>query len=336
MYTDEDLNFAVKEGVFSAESVAKFRALLTEQKNAPSADEENFRLISGFNDIFVVIACTLLLFSSLWVLKSVTDNYSLGLIAFTILSWCLAEFFVLKRKMALPAIVLLLSFIGGQFALVISFFSPPSEITFILATAISTVAAYLHWLRFRVPITIAAGTAAAVGLVVSITLSTFPDVNNNWLLVIIFLCGLITFFIAMYWDASDTMRTTRHADVAFWLHLLSAPLIMHPVFSSIGVLHGNESIASMAIVIVLYIVMTLISIAIDRRAFMVSSLVYVLYAITSLIKAYGDVGYSFALTGVFMGGLLLLLSAFWHKVRVSLIKKLPEPVKLYIPKSDLA
>lgn len=331
MYTDEDLNFAVKKGVFSAESVEEFRAILTEQKNSPFVDEENFRLISGFNDIFVVIACMLLLFSSLWVFKSATSNDSLGLITFTILSWCLTEFFVLKRKMALPAIVLLLSFIGGLFAVVISFFSPPSEISFISAAAISTIAAYFHWLRFRVPITVAVGTAAAVGLVASITLSVFPNANN-WLLAIMFLCGLLAFFMAMYWDASDTVRTTRRSDVAFWLHLLSAPLIIHPVFSSLGVLDGNESIGSMAIVVLLYIIMTLISITIDRRAFMVSSLVYVLYAITSLIKAYGGVGYSFALTGVFMGSMLLLLSAFWHRARASLVKKLPSLVKCYIPK----
>ena len=335
MYTDEDLNFAVREGVFSAKSVEEFRTVLSEQKNSPSVDEENFRLISGFNDIFVVIACMLLLFSSSWVLKSATGNDSFGLITFTILSWLLAEFFVLKRKMALPAIVLLLLFIGGSFAVVISFFDAPSNIASGSAAAVSTIAAYFHWSRFRVPITVAAGTAAAVYLVVSITLNVFPNANN-WLLNILFVCGLLTFFIAMYWDAADTARTTRRADVAFWLHLLSAPLIIHPVFSNLGVLGGNESIGTMAIVVLLYLCMTLISIAIDRRAFMVSSLVYVLYAITSLIKAYGDVGYSFALTGVLMGGMLLLLSGFWHRARASLVKKLPDPVKSYIPKIQVA
>jgi len=174
-----------------------------------------------------------------------------------------------------------------------------------------------------------------VGFFVSIIFSAFPDAFD-WLLVISFLCGLGTFSIAMYWDSADTARITHSSDVAFWLHLLSAPLIIHPVFSSLGVLVGNESLVSMAIVICLYAIMTLISIAIDRRAFMVSSLIYVLYAITSLIKAYGDVGYSFALTGVFMGGMLLLLSAFWHRVRASLVKKLPATVRLYIPKSDSA
>jgi uncharacterized protein YdiU (UPF0061 family) len=45
--------------------------------------------------------------------------------------------------------------------------------------------------------------------------------------------------------------------------------------------------------------MSLLSIAVDRRAFMVSSMAYVLYAISNILKTYGDIGYNFALTGDF-------------------------------------
>jgi hypothetical protein len=330
MYTDEDLNFAVEKGIFSTESVEEFREALSFVKKSPSVDEENFRLIGGFNDIFIVIACSLLLFSSLWVLNSIIDSDSLGLLVFSALSWLLSEYFVLKRKMALPAIGLLLSLIGGVFALSTSFFTHPSEIAFILAAAISAIVAYLHWLRFKVPITIAAGSAAIVGLLILIVITIFPN-TKDWWEAILFLCGSMTFVFAMYWDASDTSRTTNRSDVAFWLHLLSAPLIIHPVFSALGVLVGNENLSNMIIVVALYLLMTSISIVIDRRAFMVSSLAYVLYALSILIKTYGGVGYSFALTGVFMGGALLLLSAYWHRVRVNLVNQLPAQIKAYIP-----
>jgi hypothetical protein len=69
MYSDEDLNLAVKNGIFTDLSVEQFRHLLTTERNSPIVDEENFKLIGGFNDIFVVIACLLLLFSSHWVVK---------------------------------------------------------------------------------------------------------------------------------------------------------------------------------------------------------------------------------------------------------------------------
>lgn len=330
MYSDEDLNLAVDRGIFTGSSVKEFRVLISSLNNSPSVDEENFRLIGGFNDVFIVIACSLLLFSSLWVLNSSTDNDSAGLLVFTILSWLLSEFFVRKRRMALPAIVLLLSFVGGVYALSISFFEAVSEISFITASAISTIAAYVHWVRFKVPITVAVGTAAIVGFLVLLTVNIFPDAKD-WLLILLFLCGFVSFVFAMYWDSSDTSRITRKSDVAFWLHLLSAPLIIHPIFSGLGVLEGNESLMSIVVVIVLYLLMTSISIAIDRRAFMVSSLAYVLYALSSLIKTYGGVGYSFALTGVFIGGALLLLSAYWHRVRGQLVSKLPDLVRNYIP-----
>ncbi|MES0370754.1 MAG: hypothetical protein ABUK11_00610 [Mariprofundaceae bacterium] len=329
MYTDEDLDLAVKKGIFTESSVSTFRTQLELSHNAPAVDEENFRLISGFNDIFVVIACSLLLFSAVAALRVVDEL--LALTVFSLLAWGLAEFFIIKRKMALPAIVLLLSFVGGVFTLSMYLFESVSTYAYVISTALSALAAYIHYLRFQVPITVAAGTAAVAGFFIASVLSIFPD-SKDWVLAIVFVCGVATFFIAMYWDTSDLDRQTRRSDVAFWLHLLSAPLIVHPVFTYLGILDGKESIISMVIIALLYVLMTLISIVIDRRAFMVSSLIYVLYAISNLLKAYGAVGYSFAVTGVCIGSALLLLSAFWHPVRKTLVQNLSSTLQNYLPK----
>jgi hypothetical protein len=328
MYTDEDLNLAVKKGVFSQTSVDEFRDLISLSNSSPLVDEENFRLVGGFNDIFVVIACALLLLSSLWVMQSI--NESLGYLVFTALSWGLSEVFVLRRKMALPAIVLLLAFVGGIFALTGSIFDTHSSFAIILATLFSTVAAYCHWRRFNVPITVAVGTGAALAMLASVFLSFFPN-SEGLLLLTFFICGCLAFVLAMYWDAADTNRTTRKSDVAFWLHLLAAPLIIHPIFTNLGVLDGNESVSNMVMIILLYVLMTVVSLAIDRRAFMVSSLMYVIYALSSLFENYGGIGYSFAVTGVVMGASLLLLSAYWQKVRAWFVKVLPKPIQAYLP-----
>jgi hypothetical protein len=328
MYTDEDLNLAVEKKIFSADSVQEFRSMMSSSSNTPAADEENFRLVGGFNDIFIVIACALLLFSSLWVMSSISEV--LGYLVFAGLSWGLAEVFVLKRKMALPAIVLLLAFVGGVFAFSQALFGNTLGSASIISTALSTLAAYFHWRRFNVPVTIAVGTGAALALLASIMISVFPA-STGILMTTIFFCGCIAFVCAMYWDAADTSRTTRKSDVAFWLHLLSAPLIIHPIFSSLGVLEGNESFSNLLMIVLLYVLMTLVSIAIDRRAFMVSSLIYVIYALSSLIENYGGVGYSFALTGVVMGAALLLLSIYWQTMRAKLLSALPESIQAYVP-----
>lgn len=255
MYTDEDLDLAVEKGIFSAAAIKQFRHLQSTLKSAPSVDQENFKLLTGFNDIFVVIACCLLLFSSLWMVETITDSEDLGLLVMVIISWCLAEIFVLKRQLALPAIVLLLAFVGGVYMLCMTTFSAITESTHIplaVAAGVSTLAAYLHWWRFQVPITIAVGTGAGAALVVALVVSFFPDAKH-WLLAVLFLCGLLIFALAMYWDMSDINRVTRRSDVSFWLHLLAAPLIIHPVFSYLGILDGNESLRIMVIVILLYL-----------------------------------------------------------------------------------
>ena len=333
MYTDEDLNYAVKKGVFTDNSVTEFRSLLAKETHTALVDEENFRLIGGFNDIFVVIACALLLFSSAWVIRPV--NESLAMLVFALLSWGLAEFFVRKRKMALPAIALLLFYMGGVFWCVFSISSSiPSfsvQATSLFAAAVTSVSAYLHWRRFRVPITVAVGVGVLFVFFLSLVLVVFPAAQQG-LMLVLFLCGIAAFIVAMCWDASDTQRITRRSDVAFWLHLLSAPLIIHPIFSNLGILNGNESLLSMLAVVFLYLLMTSISIAVDRRAFMVSSLIYVLYAVSAIIESYGGIGYSFALTGVLIGGGLLLLSAKWHFMRAQLLRVLPVAIQRYLPK----
>jgi hypothetical protein len=55
MYTEEDLNNAVKQTIFNQSSVDNFRQFIATSKNTNHVDEENFKLIGSFNDIFVVI-----------------------------------------------------------------------------------------------------------------------------------------------------------------------------------------------------------------------------------------------------------------------------------------
>ena len=328
MYTDEDLTQAVDKGIFSQDSVQEFRKYVSDSRNTPAVDEENFRLLTGFNDVFVVIASGLLLVSIAWLGGKFSPFF--GAVLFAAVSWLLAEFFVLRRRMALPAIGLLLTFLGGVFAAPIAFNENPTEIGFIISGVLTVIAARLHWNRFMVPITVAAGTAAAVGGIFGVAINLYPDMELYYM-PYMFVAGLICFGLAMYWDASDRTRQTRYSDVAFWLHLLSAPLIVHPIFSSLGILQGVESLYSSVMVVALYILLALISIAVDRRAIMVSALVYVIYAFSGLLKTYGFVSYSFAITGICIGSTLLLLSAYWQNSREKVLKLVPTSVQSYLP-----
>ena len=320
MYTEEDLNSAVQAGVITEATAEAFRSHVAAGRQTPVADEEYFRLITGFNDIFVVIACALLLVSVSWIGGSVQPW--LGPLALAATAWGLAEFFTRQRRMALPSIVLLLVFVGAVLSLVMG-------LTDSLAwgSAVAAAAAWLHWQRFKVPITVAAGAAALAALAVSAVLAS-PLQGKGLEILVAFLAGVAVFMWALRWDAQDRQRQTRKSDVAFWLHLLSAPLMVHPVFAALGLLEGRTGWLAAVAVLVLYSVITLASLAIDRRALMVSALAYVLYAFSALFKQYGVVSLGFAITALTIGSALLLLSAFWHLSRARVLQVLPAKLQL--------
>jgi len=194
-----------------------------------------------------------------------------------------------------------------------------------------------------VPITIAAGTAAAVALALGLIASAFitpgmTDEAGEQMLDILrgaaLLLGLGVFLFAMWWDGSDPKRETRRSDVAFWLHLLAAPLIVHPIFTLLGLTEGEANVMSGLTVIGLYVVLGLTALAIDRRALLVSPLAYVLYAINNLFQTYGAVELSVALTALVIGSALLLLSAFWTSARRAVVRPLPDGLRARLPVLD--
>ena len=329
MYSEEDLQSAVDAGIFSKQSVQQFRQHIAVNNNTVAVDEENFRLVSSFNDIYVVIACALLLLSIGWFGQTMSSLIATSMIAIT--SWALAEYFVLKRHMALPAIALLLSFLAGILSSTLLLLGEVNEASLLLAGITTAFAAWLHWKRFGVPITVAGGTAAFIGCVLAVTVAKIGIDLRHWFVPLLLLSGLSTFCFAMFWDAQDRLRITRKSDVAFWLHLLSAPFIVHPIFSLLGILDGNTGLGEASVVIALYVLMAMVAVAIDRRAVLVSGLAYVLYAISSLLETVGLDASSTAITGAIIGGALLLLSVYWQASRKSLFKLIPASLQSLLP-----
>jgi len=361
MYSQNDLDEAVAAGALSADAAASLRAFIDSQRASPAVDEENFRLITGFNDIFVSIASAILLFAVGWIGQSI--GASLGITintdgeigpsflapaAVAATAWGLALFFTARRRMALPSILLLLAFIGGVFAtaaltigLVIgaAFFEnnePGIGIVVAVSAGIAATTAWFHWRRFRVPITIAAGALAVAGIAVGLLRAALGNLANfdQILLGFVLLLGIGVFLFAMRWDSSDPSRVTRRSDVAFWLHLLAAPMIVHPVFTLLGLNDGSATIGEGFAVIALYVGLGLTALAIDRRALLVSALAYVLYALSELFKQVGAVELNVALTALVIGSALLLLSAFWHQARAMVVRQLPGALQARLPLVD--
>ena len=359
MYSQQELDDAVAAGVISAADANALRAHIERQRSTVIPDEEQFRLITGFNDIFVSIAAAILLFAvgfiGQWIGKTaglvvgVDGPSPLAPLAVAGTAWGLALFFTARRRMALPSILLLLAFILGVFGTVA--FSIAAGVgadsldnnnllggTIVaVSAAISAAAAWLHWRRFHVPITVAAGAASVATIVVGLVMAVLrPNAAGvrDIILGLVLVLGIGVFLFAMWWDASDRARLTRRSDVAFWLHLLAAPMIAHPVFTLLGVTNGTIGTGEGLLVVGLYVLFGLTALAVDRRALLVSALAYVLYALTELFKQFGAVELNVALTALVIGSALLMLSAFWHQARAAIVRPLPEALRERLPLID--
>ncbi len=349
MYSDEDINGAVAAGALSADSADALRAHVARAHHMPAGDEEHFRLITGFNDIFVTIAAVMILVAMAGIGQVFTPNldgpppFSGVLIAGA--AWTMAELFTRRRRMALPSIVLLLAFVGGVMASLLGFLvmafdgqDPNERLAAVLvagAALVTAGAAWLHWRRFKVPITVAAGAAAVAATAIALILAAIgPDSVSpeGVLMPLVFVAGLAVFAFAMRWDISDRVRKTRRSDVAFWLHLLAAPMIAHPLFHWLGVTEGqNIGVAAAVGVLAVYVALGIVALAVDRRALLVSALVYVLVALTWLFDRFGAVELNVALTALVIGSALLTLSAFWSPIRRAVVEMLPARVQAKVP-----
>jgi len=335
-----ELEAAVAKGVLdrnAADNLAEF-LIQNRDVSAGDPDEERLRLITGFNDIFVTIGIALFLGALdylLYAYGALVNNAGVAIAA-----WCLAEVFTKRKRMALPSIVLLVVFVmasarvgyllfDSPFPIRISYFdfSGWQSLPYGLAAIAASV---LHWLRFRVPITVAAFaaglTVVAIALVETIKSSFVFDYPSLVLTPI----GLAIFAAAMKFDMSDRNRVTQRTDIAFWLHLLAAPLIVHSIVYPLLTESAVGLGAAMAIVS-LFAVLSLVALTVDRRALLVSSLLYLGYASSKLLSWSGVASENAGLSILIVGGTVLVLSVAWQPLRRLVLQILPAAIRDLVP-----
>ena len=352
---DEIIAKGIQQGIITAEQAARLRALDTmrEPFERPiTPDDEQLRFISGFSDIFVTIGLAMFIGAIGYFASRAGGGVAMWS-SIAVVAWLLAEFFTRKRRMALPSIVLLIVFTVSVFAAAAIFFGrdvglggsvmrvpgsllgvgPQQPATLAIAAFITVALTAVHYWRFRVPITIAAGCGALVIAAVAVAYAIAPELSASAYNLVILFCGLMTFALAMRFDMSDPERLTRRTDIAFWLHLLAAPLIVH---SLIRGLVGVSSLdpASAAAIIAGFLVLSLIAILIDRRAILVSGLSYAGYAFSTLIRQAGFSDITTPATILALGAFVLLLSAGWRPLRVTVLNIVPNALARRLPQTS--
>jgi len=97
---------------------------------------------------------------------------------------------------------------------------------------------------------------------------------------------------------------------------------------------GDLTIFDAVLVLGIYVVFGIVALIVDRRALLVSALVYVLFALAFLFDRFGSVELTVALTALVIGSALLTLSAFWAPIRRGVLGIVPEDWRDALPSSE--
>lgn len=339
MILEEDLDAAVAEGIIDRVQAVRIAHLARLRQTAQPAsqevvpvdpDDERFRLIGGFNDVFVGIGICLLAGALISLSRVLGFSGAFALTAMTA-AWGLSEIFARRMRLALPSILLAVMFAVST-GLLASMFGGPQRYTlggFRAESSYSTfafagfaLAAALHYWRFRVPIDPAQAAIGAIGAIVAGMLLVAPDLMRGVVNIVLVVGGLTVFAVALKLDMDDPNRRTRHSDAAFWLHLLAAGLIVHPIFRTIA-FAGWLGAAEAAVILCLFAILGVVALVIDRRALLVSGLSYAGVALSYLISLGVADGLGLPLALLGLAVLILALSIGWRSLRGAILPGLP-------------
>lgn len=326
--TPEQITQALEAGIITqaqAEAMRSKAGIVIDKGAAVIGNEDDMRFLRSFSDVFISIGVGLFALG----LSAIAALFGGGIsfIGAAIIMALMAEYFGRKKRSHAPTLITALAFLLFTQRGVAAVIGDVSGIT----TALVTLGAMLfYYWRIRLPFCIALIAIAALYLFFAI----FPGLLEAQFGLSLFFSGLAVFVAALLYDMKDRHRTTRFADNAFWLHFLAAPMIIHGLalktvslkkdmlFNLIPMVSLDRGDA--AIMMVIVGVITLIGLAINRRALIVSSLGYAAFAMGYLFDGTGmGFGTVVAVTLLLLGGAIIFLGAGWHTARSLILKILP-------------
>ena len=316
------LQEAAKQGIIRDEQVAPLLSFFNKEETATDdiIGGEQLKFIRSFGDVFITLGIVFVAISlNSFGLEGYENLIPIAVFGLT------AEWLVRVRRLALPGIALLLVMLF--FASGLGDFNGTEHSLFTVGIMTAVSAAF--YMRHKMPFSlwpIAAGVVSMVTYISGVELSELSFTFAAY--------GLAIFAVAMWFDARDTERKTRLSDCAFWLHLLAAPLIVHGVMVSLLGTGGFDTPIREILIITFFVCFFLLALYVDRRALLVSSISYAIYAITKLtgdhlIQIENITMFVFMLFGIF----IVFFGTYWYKTRSVIFSSLAnKPISSYVPR----
>jgi hypothetical protein len=306
MVSKSTLQQAAEQNIIHQDQVdALYRFLNSEKPEAVNdGAEEPLKFIRSFGDVFISLGIVLLVLA---ITRLGFSGYYFLIPAggFILLS----EWLVRVRKLALPGIAILLSilyFVHRAIA-----FDHEQAITYELA-ALSLIS-LLYYLRYRMPFSLLPLTSGIIAIVI---IQIGLDILEQP--IIFFVLGILVFGIAMVFDALDTKRVSQLSDSGFWLHLVAAPLIVHGAM--VSMLLSDQSWIQQTnkemLMVVFFAVFFLMALLVDRRALLVSTQLYAIYALTQLLQNQLSTSQNIVLYVMLgLGLFVIFFGTYWYLAR---------------------
>lgn len=372
MYSQSDLEDAVAGGAVTAEQAASLRNFVADRNATPTADEEHARILLGFNDIYVFCASILLFVGLGWLAGKVELNSPMPSpivpLIVTLAAWGLAEYFSRRQRLALPGITYAVTVVYGVFFTLMFaamlMLEPSSRESMNVISAVCALiaagAAYLYWMRFKEPISFAlAATMVALAILslLGATMGSYP--SGDMVEIAMLILGLLIFVYAMYWDGKDVRRVTARADIGFWLHWTASGFVVIALAALLNLFEGSVSAGMSILAIVLFLLLTLVALAVGRRVWVLGGSILLGVGLYHLIQgpppeveefdsmgSYGggssgyggDVGGYYSsmqdnsmMTLLIVGIVLVLIGMFWSPIRRMVVAVLPESLRARLP-----
>ncbi len=343
-----DIKAAVSAGLITEAQAASLTSLAHSRRGARenlAVGDEPFELFKGFNEIFIVVGLGILSLGWAGIVgvaasSEITNPQqasvlygSIGAVAL----WALSEYFVRRRRMVAPAIALSVLFAMNAGLALTAYFAQPFMVaqedfaSLPLPFAIGTFGLFVYWFRFRVPFAMAmiAVGLFIVAMLMAATSSGTPESPSDLFLLsaggpfawITLALGIAVFLVAMMFDMSDPHRVTRRSANGFWLHVVAAPALVNTV--ALTLLARDSQGANLALLAILA-GFAFVAIIIDRRSFLIAAIGYIVTLAATVMGGDGA-----AMTVFVLGLVLLLLGAFWERIRAVLLRLLPGFIPLH-------
>ncbi len=305
MISKHRLQQAADKGIIKNDQIEPLLEFLSDRNSNTSAQqEEPLKFIRSFGDVFITLGIGILAYA-ISMLGLSQYEFLIPVAGFILI----AEWLVRVRKLSLPGMAILISILFFMYRAI----NIDSEQSAIWTSALIAATSLAFYVRYKMPFSLLTLAGALIAIaIIMIGARVLSDP------IIFSVLGLAVFSAAMLFDSQDTKRETHLSDSAFWLHLIASPLIVHGVM--LAMLLGDNSwvqvVGKEVVIVFFFIGFLLLALLLDRRAMLISTQIYMVYALTQLVQGQFNSSQNlmiYILMG--LGLVIIFFGTFWYKTR---------------------